>query len=64
MMTKKDYERAAEIIQTMSGNDEHPFCFPSMKARDSAIEAFAAFFRDDNPRFDATRFRTACVAVK
>lgn len=48
-MTKKDYERAARIVQE----------FPRPLA---IIIAFVAFFREDgNPRFDEARFRAACV---
>jgi len=52
-MTKKDYERAAMVVQTRT---DHLGIW-----RDDAVDLFAAFFRDDNPRFDEARFRAACV---
>ena len=51
-MTKRDYERAATITQNT----------PSEHARRGCVEnAFVEFFEGDNPRFDETRFRAACV---
>lgn len=50
-MTKKDYEKAARIVQaSMSPGN-----------RGTMEQAFAELFRDDNPRFDEARFRRACV---
>lgn len=52
-MTRKDYEAAARIVQTievLEGNERYV-----------AQEAFARLFACDNPRFDVTRFRAACV---
>lgn len=42
-MTKKDYIRAAGIIKAGGGDR-------------NVTEAFVAFFKDDNPRFDIERF--------
>lgn len=48
-MTKKDYEKAAQIVQK------------KRKATAKEVEnAFVELFRDDNPRFDEERFRFAC----
>jgi hypothetical protein len=47
-MTKRDYERAAALLQSCSE--------PAI-----AMEVFVRFFADDNPRFDEARFRAACV---
>lgn len=47
-MTKKDYERAAAIVQTI-GVDQWRF-----------VDCFVEFFKGDNPRFDESRFRFAC----
>jgi hypothetical protein len=45
-MTKKDYIRAAALIKA-SGGDRN------------VTEAFVAFFKGDNPRFDIERFLEA-----
>jgi hypothetical protein len=47
-MTKKDYIKAARIIQ------EHG-------APPKMVEAFVEFFAGDNPQFDVDRFIEACV---
>jgi len=52
MMSRKDYERAAGIIRTV-GHDA---------GRMAIAWAFVRFFEEDNPRFDATRFRKAAGA--
>jgi hypothetical protein len=63
-MTKKDYERAAEIVQGMrdgiahTGTSAHAV---DCNRIDGAEYAFVALFACDNPRFDKTRFRAACV---
>ena len=53
-MTKKDYERAAKIVQGWATGD-------FANAIVHATDAFCALFRDDNPRFDEYRFRAACI---
>lgn len=54
-MTKKDYERAAEITQAFAGPEPDPIY-------NAVCDAFACLFREDgNPRFDEARFRRACV---
>ena len=51
-MSKKDYERAAEIAQRCA----------TWVARVDVVGAFVDLFREDgNPRFDEARFRRACV---
>ncbi len=56
MMTKKDYNRAVEIIRehSLPGIRNHQI------RRDSMINAFCELFQGDNPRFDSLRFRKAC----
>lgn len=49
-MSKKDYERAARLVQILPAED-----------REAATTVFEHFFRDDNERFDCGRFRRACV---
>lgn len=63
MMTKKDYQKAAEIVcktrQTFNQNamsDE----FSASDVCDFITDAFVDFFRGDNPRFDEEKFRKAC----
>ena len=53
MMSKKDYVRAAEIVfkAAQDGRGE------------PLAAAFVEFFRGDNPRFDAARFRNACAGA-
>jgi len=53
-MSKRDYEKAAKIAQSWGRENELP-------ARLALVESFIEFFHDDNPRFDAARFRRACV---
>jgi hypothetical protein len=56
-MSKKDYERAAKIVQDYGDAADE---------MDSAVrwiiaDAFVNLFAPDNPLFDAERFRLACV---
>lgn len=50
-MTKKDYERAALIVQRR----------PAYLGPDALADAFVELFTGDNPHFDEARFRAACV---
>lgn len=52
-MTRKDYEKAAEIVQT--------YVQPYDAVGECIVDAFAEFFSVDNPRFDVARFRAACI---
>lgn len=56
-MTKKDYERAASQVQRVAMDG--PYGDP-IRAN-TVQEAFVEFFSGENPRFDAQRFRRACV---
>ena len=49
-MTKKDYERAATIVQSYLDLHRAPI-----------TNAFIELFERDNPRFDEDRFRAACI---
>lgn len=53
-MTKKDYERAATLIQECGDG-------PGSDGFEDTLETFVQFFASDNPRFDEARFRAACV---
>ena len=48
-MTKKDYIKAAAIIQKHGSSDK-------------MIEVFVEFFSNDNPQFDVDRFVDACTS--
>lgn len=51
MMSRKDYEKAAEIVRTYrAGGDDYT----------AITGAFVALFTNDNPRFDVDRFHKAC----
>lgn len=50
-MSRKDYVRAAALVA------EWPKSDPGLE---HVIEIFIAFFRSDNPRFDAAKFAAAC----
>ncbi len=51
-MTRKNYEAAAAIVRE---TPENPY---------TVQEAFVTLFTNDNPRFDAARFRAACRQAK
>ena len=53
-MTKKDYERAALIVQRFRNHANADVTF-------GAVQGFVELFASDNLRFDETRFRAACV---
>lgn len=57
-MSKKDYERAASMVQDARRNARTP---QDLEAAHAIEDAFARFFASDNDRFDATRFYRACV---
>jgi hypothetical protein len=52
-MTKKNYELAAAIVRDIKNED----------SRLHACLLFMRFFGPDNTKFDADRFRTACLAA-
>jgi len=51
IMTRKDYERAAKLVNLYAQNQ-----------KDTSLleEVFVVFFRQDNPRFNEELFRKAC----
>lgn len=76
-MTKKDYERAAKMIREMivsqkvdiqyiKSLDDFNRRFGRGQASGvviyNLIETFVKFFVDDNPRFNESKFRQACVS--
>ena len=58
-MTKKDYERIAEVINKVLWMDAVDPLTAS-----KFIFGLAASLKDDNPRFDAERFYAACTKEK
>jgi hypothetical protein len=52
-MTRKDYIKAAELIKT-------EFSGEAPQEKERTIAVFVQFFRQDNPRFNEDRFRSAC----
>jgi hypothetical protein len=56
MMTRKDYVATAEIIQSYN------LQLPEILL-ERIVNDFAEMFQEDNPRFDANRFRVAAMEV-
>ena len=65
MMTKQNFETAAQIVQNI-GIRASASTLPSREKKALQLEAkavctaFVLLFRDDNPRFDQERFMKAC----
>jgi hypothetical protein len=68
MSSRKDYVRAARLVQDMAilaKARKEPQSYRDLKAHEAVLleEAFASFFREEeDSRFDETRFRFACRA--
>ena len=58
MMTKRDYEKAAEIVRNspIAHDTDKEIYSPAIYI----MQAFVELFSNDNPRFDAARFKKAC----
>jgi len=56
MMSRKDYEAIAEIIKTYN------LQLPEITL-ESIVNDFCEMLTEDNPRFDANRFRVAAMEV-
>lgn len=54
MMTRKNFEEFAKIISNVK--DE--------KIRNQLIMDFGLYFKKDNPRFNISRFSSACLPPK
>jgi len=54
-MTKKDYVMIARIIN-FATDAEHE----ALVSKDSLVDQLVVSLTEDNPRFDAERFRRAC----
>ena len=57
-MTRKDYVAAARIVQ----QTRFPFVGKDIRdeARKILADSFILLFKEDNPRFDESRFLNAC----
>ena len=62
MRTRKDFEWAAEIVRESIDRMDPLDVDEATIAHTRVVmcAAFVRFFREDNPRFDAARFRAAC----
>jgi len=56
MMTKKDYERFAYLLNTMNQFPEDMFDYA---AKRFLVNNMCEIFETDNPRFDRTKFKEA-----
>jgi len=54
MMTRKDYVIVAQILSSYKDLIGDEFTYQDL------VDEFAAYFAEDNPRFDFNRFITAC----
>ena len=54
MMTRKDYVIVAQILSSYKDLIGDEFTYHDL------VDEFAGYFAEDNPRFDADRFITAC----
>lgn len=59
-MSKKDYEKAAEIVQNVA-RTHADVDTETCDALCIVTNAFVKLFVDDNPHFDEDRFRAACI---
>lgn len=58
-MTRNDYEAAAKIVHKYYQHEKNA-CVSIESYAFVVMEAFIAFFRQDNPNFNAESFRNAC----
>lgn len=63
-MTKKNFIKAASIVREFREKHSQGGFFKQIDAvnhvADQIENSFVEFFSDDNPRFDAHKFRQAC----
>lgn len=57
MNSRKDYKKAVELIKEEVKHWEDTVCAGTVKL--ALVCVFIKFFRQDNPRFDEARFRSA-----
>ena len=59
-LTKRNYEAIAEIINSLTQDRSARFLHPILY-QGRLITDLAAYFLEDNSRFDAERFEAACT---
>ena len=59
MLTKRNYEAIAEIVDGLTLHRPAMLRDPIIY-RDDLVKHLAAYFFEDNPRFDRERFKAAC----
>ena len=70
MNTRKDFERAAEIVKDFYlsadpvGRDDNGQYVVDARVAVAVESAFVSFFRGDNPQFDKEKFLAACKPQK
>ena len=60
MMTKKHFIRTSEIVKRWKFDVENnPIKLKETEITERLINALCGFFKEENPRFDETRFKEA-----
>jgi len=60
MLSKRHYERIAEIVNGLTLHRPAMLRDPIIY-RDDLVKFLAAYFLEDNPRFDFEKFEAACI---
>jgi hypothetical protein len=62
MMTKKHFIRTAEIVKRWKFDVENnPIKLKETEITERLINALCDYYKKDNPRFNETRFKEACL---
>lgn len=66
MMTRKDFERIAQVFRVNRPTTEHHNYkeLPSWRLWDALLDDMCVELQAINPRFDVDRFKEACNATK
>lgn len=59
-LSKMHYQRIAAIINKITVQPD--IVFPRVIVSETLINELTEYFTEDNPRFDADRFKAACKA--
>ena len=62
MMTRKTYEAVAKAISGLEKRGSHPANGGTLVLKAEVMYELGKIFAADNPKFNYTRFLTACVA--
>jgi hypothetical protein len=60
MTTRKDYNMTANVIYGQVAKAKEILDTISLSTLEQLARSFAKVYSDDNPRFDYSRFMTAC----